>query len=167
MEELAGELSAPEPLHENHIVEGFDCGHASLNEWLLRRARRNEVAGDSRTYIVCNTDKQVVAYYSLAAGQVLRADAPKPLTRNAPDPIPIIILGRLAIEQSYQSKGLGSALLRDAAYRAKAGAGIIGARALLVHALDDTAQSFYEAHGFIASPVAPMTLIMAFKHLED
>lgn len=167
MEEIgANELSTLAPLNVSHVVDGFDRGRSSLNEWLLRRARRNEASGDSRTYVVCNVDKQVVAYHSLAAGQVLRADAPKPLARNAPEPIPIIILERLAIERSYQGKGLGRALLHDAAYRAKAGAVIIGARALLVHAIYDAAQTFYEAHGFIKSPVAPMTLLMAFKHLE-
>lgn len=166
MEELK-ELTAPEPLHAQHIIEGFNCGRSSLNEWLLRRARRNETSGDSRTYVVCNAEKLVIAYYSLAAGQVLRVEAPKALTRNAPDPIPIIILGRLAITLGYQGKGLGAALLRDAAYRAKAASAIIGARALLVHALDKGAQSFYEAHGFSPSPVAPLTLMLAFKHLEE
>ena len=165
MERLGSSLTAPQPLQTEHIIDGFDCGRESLNEWLSRRARRNETAGDSRTYVVCDADGRVAAYYCLAAGQIIRAEAPKPITRNAPDPIAVIILGRLAIDRRYQGQGLGSAMLRDAAYRAKNGAQIIGARALLVHALDDLAEQFYMAHGFTPSPVAPLTLMLPFKSL--
>ena len=167
MGKLAHSLTAPEPLQPDHLTQGFDCGRESLNEWLIRRALRNESAGDSRTYVVCDKERHIAAYYCLAAGQVIRTEAPKPLTRNAPDPIPVIVLGRMAIDVSWQGKGIGSALLRDAAYRAKAGAAVIGARALLVHALDENAQDFYEAHGFVPSPVVPLTLMLAFKHLEE
>ncbi len=107
----------------------------------------------------------VIAYYSLAAGSVVRFDAPKPISRNMPDPIPVIVLGRFAIDRKFQGRGLGSALLHDAAYRAKAGAAVIGARALLAHALDDRVAAFYEAHGLVRSPVAPLTMMIALRHL--
>lgn len=165
MEKLTSQLSAPETIQEHHLITGFDCNRSSLNDWLLRRAWRNENSGDSRTYIVANNEQRIIAYYSLAAGQVIRTDVPKSLARNAPDPISIIILGRLAIDRLYQGMGLGSALLRDAAYRAKRAAELIGARGLLVHALDEEAYSFYQSHGFVGCPVAPMTLIIALKHL--
>lgn len=166
MAQLTPSLRAPEPLNAEHQLKGFDCGREALNEWLVRRAWRNQKSGDSRTYVVCNAEQEVVAFYSLAAGQIARVDVHKPLQRNAPDPISVIVLGRLAIASSQQGQGLGSALLRDAVYRSKAGANVIGARAVLVHALDEQAKAFYMAHGFEPSVVAPLTLTLAFKHLN-
>lgn len=106
---------------------------------------------------------KVIAYYSLASGALALYEAPGSLKRNMPDPIPMAILGRLAVDQSWQGRGLGVALLRDAVERTQAASEILGIRGLLVHALSDQAKAFYEHYGFVASPVRPMTLVMSLK----
>lgn len=162
---LSTAIHPPEPLADHHHLNGFDCVRASLNAWLMRRARAGEAGGASRTYVTSDDSRRVVAYYSLAAGAVVRAEAPKSMARNMPDPIPVIILARLAVDRRVQGIGLGTALLDDAATRAKAGAAIVGARALLVHALDEQAAAFYETRGFVPSPLAPRMLMVAMRHL--
>lgn len=131
-----------------------------MDDWLKRRARTNQISGASRTYVVAEAGR-VVAYYCLASGALALSDAPGGLKRNMPDPIPMAILGRLAVDQSWQGRGLGVALLRDAVERTQAASAILGIRGLLVHALSDQAKAFYELHGFVASPVRPMTLVMS------
>ena len=106
-------LSSPRPIDERHQVGAFDSGVAVLDDWLKRRARSNQTGGASRTYVVCDADR-VVAYYALAAGAVEIAAATSRVRRNMPDPVPVVVLGRLAIEQGYQGKGLGRALVKDA-----------------------------------------------------
>lgn len=138
------------------------CGVASLDEWLKRRAHANQVSGASRTYVVADEQK-VVGYYCLASGALALNDAPGPIRRNMPDPVPMAVLGRLAIDQSWQGKGLGVALLQDAVTRTVEAAGILGIRGLLVHAISEDAKAFYEHHGFIAAPTQPMTLILSLK----
>ena len=155
-------LSAPEPLAPDHQLDGFSCGQEALDAWLKTRARRNEREGASRTYVVCE-DRAVVGYYALAVGAVIAAEAPGKVRRNMPDPIPVMVLGRLAIDQIRQSQGLGSALLRDAILRTLQAAEIGGIRALLVHALDDEAARFYQHHGFMPSPIDPATLMITLK----
>ena len=113
-------LSAPEPLAADHQLDDFACGQATLDGWLKARARKNEREGGSRTYVVCE-GKAVVGYYALAVGSVIAAEAPGKVRRNMPDPIPVMVLGRLAIDQTRQSQGIGSALLRDAILRTLAG----------------------------------------------
>ena len=105
---------------------------------------------------------KVIAYYSLASGALALNEAPGGLKRNMPDPIPAI-LGRLGVDQAWQGRGLGVALLRDAVERTQAASAILGIRGLLVHALSDQAKAFYERHGFVASPIRPMTLVMSLK----
>ena len=155
-------LSAPEPLAEDHRLDGFSCGQETLDAWLKARARRNEREGASRTYVVCEA-KAVVGYYALAVGAVVAAEAPGKVRRNMPDPIPVMVLARLAIDQAWQGQGLGTALLRDAILRTLQAADIGGIRALLVHALDDAAAHFYQHHGFRPSPVDPATLMITLK----
>lgn len=137
----------------------FDCGVPVLNDWLKRRARRNESGGASRTYVVC-VETSVVAYYALAAGAVTHAVAPPPVRRNMPDPIPVIVLGRLAVDRRFQRHGLGSAVLRDAVFRALRAADTVGVKALLVHAISEDSRRFYRGAGFVESPVDPMTLCL-------
>lgn len=147
-----GGITAPAPLTPAHRLAGFDCGRPSLNEWLLRYALRNEHAGGSRTYVVCDVEAgRVVGYYALAAGSVDRAEAPGPLRRNMPDPIPAIVLGRLAVDRHFSGRGIGAGLLKDALLRSVQVANQIGARALLVQALDDSAAAFYQHHGFVSA----------------
>ena len=153
------ELSPPEKLSGAHDLSGFDCGEPVLNDWLRRRALQNEASGASRTYVVC-AGKRVMGYYTLAVGAVTHAEVPGRIKRNMPDPVPVMVLGRLAVDQSVQGRHVGGGLLRDAVLRTVQAAEIAGIRAILVHAISVQARRFYEAHGFIASPVDPMTVMV-------
>jgi GNAT superfamily N-acetyltransferase len=155
-------LEAPALLHAEHQIDGFACGTVSLDDWLKRCARANQISGASRTYVVAEAGR-VVGYCCLASGALALNDAPGGLKRNMPDPIPMAVLGRLAVDQTWQGRGLGAALLRDAVERTQAASAILGIRGLLVHALSDTAKTFYEHYGFVASPLRPMTLVMSLK----
>lgn len=156
-------LLSPAPLGEAHRLDAFDCGVDSLNDWLERRARANQVSGASRTYVVTDEEGRVAGYYCLASGALALTQAPGSVRRNMPDPIPMAILGRLAVDRSWQGHGLGAALLRDAVERTQAASNILGIRGLLVHALSGEAKAFYERYGFVASPARPMMLVMALK----
>lgn len=155
-------LSAPVLLSAQHQLGNFSCGVASLDDWLKRRARPDQISGASRTYVVAEADA-VVGYYCLASGGLALNEAPPAMRRNMPDPLPIAVLGRLAVDQSYQGRGLGVALLQDAVLRTLQAGDILGIRGLLVHALSAEAQAFYEHHGFVSSPTQSMTLILSLK----
>ncbi len=155
-------LSAPGLLTPESDLSGFTCGVASLDDWLKRRANANQVSGASRTYVVCEGNR-VVGYYCVASGALALGEAPGFIRRNMPDPVPMAILGRLAVDQSWQGKGLGAALLRDAVGRIVGASDILGIRGLLVHAISAEAKAFYEHYGFLASPKQPMTLILSLK----
>lgn len=155
-------ISSPTLLATNHRLDDFACGVDSLDDWLKKRAYPNQLSGASRTYVVLAEEK-VVGYYCLASGALELNDAPSQVRRNMPNPIPVAILGRLAVDKSVQGKGLGVALLQDAAVRTAQAAGILGIRGLLVHALSIEAKAFYEHHGFVASPAQPTTLILSLK----
>lgn len=159
-------LSAPEPLAEQHELAEFNSGVPELDDWLRRRARANQVGGASRTFVVCE-DSQVIAYYALASGAVKQPEAPGRFRRNMPDPIPVAILGRLAIDQKYQGRGLGRALIRDAGLRLLNAAEILGIRGLLAHAISDDARAFYNAVGFLPSPSDPMMLMVGLHDLNS
>jgi GNAT superfamily N-acetyltransferase len=158
-------LSAPQPLHESHHIGAFDSGVPVLDDWLKRRARANQASGASRTYVVCERER-IVAYYALASGAVEIEEAIGRIRRNMPDPVPVAVLGRLAIERGYQGRGLGRALLRDAAKRVLQAADIIGIRAVVVHALSPEAKDFYLALGLEVSPLQPMTLMASLADLQ-
>ncbi len=158
-------LSAPTPLLDEHDTALFSCGHASLDDWLKRRALPNQKAGASRTYVVSEGDR-IVAYYALASGAMACAAATGKLKRNMPDPVPMAILGRLAIDSAFQGKGLGRALFRDAALRVLSAADAIGIRGLLVHAISDEAAAFYGALGMEASALEPRTLMVTLAELR-
>jgi len=155
----ADEISAPEHLTPEHDLATFDSGVPALDDWLKRRALANEQGGASRTYVVC-AGGRVVGYYALATGGVAQAAAPGRVRRNMPDPVPVMVLGRLAVDRAYQDQGLGVGLLRDAVLRILQAAELGGIRAILVHAISDEAKRFYERHGFVASPIDPMTLMI-------
>lgn len=155
-------LSPPVPLAEAHDLGEFRCGVDSLDAWLIRRARPNQIAGASRTYVAA-AGVRVVGYYSLASGALTLADAPGPIRRNTPDPVPIALLARLAVDQTWHKRGLGVALLQDAVLRTMRAAEILGIRGLVVHAISDTARQFYEHHGFTASARQPMTLVLSLN----
>ncbi|HEX9906614.1 MAG TPA: GNAT family N-acetyltransferase [Propylenella sp.] len=158
-------LVAPGPLTDEHLSEAFDCGIVTLDEWLKRRALANQASGASRTFVACEADN-VVGYYALAAGAVNVAAAAGRFRRNMPDPIPVAVLGRLAVDRSYQGRGIGRALFRDSAMRVAAAADSIGIRGILVHAISEEARTFYLAIGFDPSPVGPMTLMATLANIR-
>jgi GNAT superfamily N-acetyltransferase len=159
-------LSHVELLGPSHHLGNFDCGkHASLNDWLKRLARMNQASGDTRTYVV-NRRGDVVGYYSLAPGSIARKEATTRAGKAAPDPIPIVLLARLAVDKLEQGRGLGAALLKDALLRAYAGAEVIGGRAILVHAIDADAAAFYRRYGFESCPGLELHLMLLMKDLR-
>ena len=155
-------ITSPELLTEQHVLTGFQSGEATLDEWLARRALKNQMLGASRTYIVTDSQR-VIGYYALAAGSVLAQAAPGMIRRNMPDPIPVMVLGRLAIDHHWQGQGIGKALLRDAIFRTLQAAEIAGIRAILVHALHEQAAVFYRNAGFVPSPIHEHTLMLLLK----
>jgi GNAT superfamily N-acetyltransferase len=158
-------LNPPEKLLRIHDLSHFQCGEPTLDDWLRRRALQNEESGASRTYVLC-LENRVVGYYALAVGAVTHADAPGRVRRNVPDPVPVMVIGRLAIDQSMQGRSIGPALLRDAVLRTIQAAEIAGIRAILEHAISDRAKRFYEKWGFIPSPVDPMTLLITLAEAQ-
>lgn len=147
-------MRPPEPLGPQHQLERFDCGNAALNRWLQQRAMANERQGVSRTVVIClDGGSDVIAYACLSAGAIVLAEVPGALRRNMPDPLPVVVLGRLAVDLRQQGQGLGSALVADAMRRS-------GARALLVHAIDEQAAAFYRSLGFRPSPISASTLML-------
>ena len=159
-------LTSPAPISAEHVLDDFDCGVASLDEWLKKRALRNHASGASRCFVVCQGAK-VVGYYSLAAGAIGHDLAPKAMRRNMPNPLPVLLLGRLAIDKRHHNQGLGSALLRDAMCRAVGVAGNAGVFAILLHAISDQAKQFYLSRGFHESPLQPMTLLMTLNTVRS
>jgi GNAT superfamily N-acetyltransferase len=157
-----GEITTPEPITASHLTEPFSCGIPVLDEWLKRRALKNEVSGASRTFVVCQ-EGRVIGYYALATGSVRHHDTPGNIRRNMPDPIPVMALGRLAVDQQWQHAGLGRGLLKDAVLRSLSVSQHAGVRALLVHALSEDAKIFYVQNGFLESPLDPMTLVLSLK----
>lgn len=153
-------LLPPELLAEGHDLDGFDSGEPSLNDWLRRRALFNQVSGATRTYVVCHEEARVVGYYALASGVVTVTNSPGRFRRNMPDPIPVAVLARLAVDRSFQGRGLGRALFRDAAHRVAQAADVIGIRGIVVHAISDEAKRFYISLGFAPSRYEPMTLMV-------
>ncbi len=155
-------LSVPALLGDAHDLDLFESGNGTLDDWLRRRARANQVSGASRTY-VATEGRRVAGYYCLASGALDLADAPGAVRRNMPDPIPMAVLGRLAVDRNWQGKGLGAALLQDAVLRTAQAADIMGIRGLLVHAISEDAKAFYEHYGFQCAPNHPMTLVLSLK----
>ena len=153
-------LSAPQPLSAEHRYESFACGESSLDDWLRRRALVNQTTGASRTFVVADESGLVMAYYALAAGAVSHQKSPGNIRRNMPDPIPVMVLARLAVDQRLQGQHIGGALLQDALQRAVSVAQNIGVRALLMHASNERARQFYAHYGFVPSPANPMTLML-------
>ena len=155
-----------EKLQRGHGVETFDCGREAHNRFLIRFALQNQQAGASQTYIAL-ADEEVAGYYTLVVGQVEYGAAPERLTKGlARHPVPIMLLARLAIGTSWQGKGLGSGLLKDAMLRTLQAADIAGIRAFGVHAKDDAARSFYERFDFVASPSDPYHLFRLLKDIR-
>lgn len=150
---------APELLNATHHLDDFDCGEEALNSWLKRNALKNQQNQASRTFVICQNNR-VAGFYALAAGSVSHQFVSGGLRRNMPDPIPVIVLGRLAIDLTHQGQKLGAALLKDAVLRASAVSQQVGVKALLVHALNDKAKAFYLNYGFQVSPIDDLILLL-------
>lgn len=155
-----------EKLRSDHPIDSFDCGRVELNRYLQRFAWQNQQAGAAQTYIGL-ADDTVIGYYTLAVGHVTREEAPERLTKGlARHPIPIMLLARLAIDQRWQGRGVGKALLKDAMLRTLQAADIAGIRAFAVHAKDEEARRFYLKFDFLPSPSDPMHLFVLLKDVR-
>lgn len=160
-----GKISNPEPINSSYQLDGFDSGESVLDDWLKQRALDNDSQGASRTFVV-HEEKKVIAYYCLATGSVDAPQAPGKIRRNMPNPIPVMILGRLAVDKQWQKSGVGKGMLKDAVLRTMKVSQDAGVRALLVHAISESAKHFYKRYGFIESPIAPMTLMLSIKDVD-
>ena len=155
-------LSAPVPLLATHDLTDFDCGEPALNDWLKQRALKNE-SRFSRTYVVCD-DNEVAAYFCISAGAVEREATPGKVRRNAPDTIPVSIIGRLAVSKAYAGQGLGADILSDSLKRIAVASQSIGIAAVLVQAKTESAKRFYLACAeFIAYPADSRTLFLPIE----
>ena len=160
-----GVAKAPGPLTDSHLLVEFDCGNEALNDWLKKHALKNQDSGASRTFVICE-GKRVVGFYALASGSVERNSALAAIARNMPEAVPVMVLGRLAVERAMQGQGLGAALLKDALLRTLAVARNAGVRAVLVHAISEDARRFYLRYGFRVSHIDPMTLMLPVHRIE-
>ena len=146
-------------------MESFNSGEDSLDDWLRRRARTNQASGASRTFVLCEGSR-VVGYYALASGAITVESALGRFRRNMPNPIPVAVLARLAVDRNWQGQGLGRALFRDAAQRLARAADAIGIRGIVVHAISEEARNFYVALGFEPSPHEPMTRMVTLSDIR-
>ncbi|WP_337827584.1 GNAT family N-acetyltransferase [Pseudonocardia sp. TMWB2A] len=158
-------LTVPALLADHHILDEFRSGVSTLDDWLLRRARPNQIAGASRVFVTCDGER-VVGYYALASSAIACGDATGRMRRNMPDPIPVVVLARLAVDEAYQGRKIGRSLMRDAAMRVLAAAGEIGIRGLVVQAISEDAKAFYLNMGMLPSPTNDMTLMIPLGDLE-
>lgn len=158
-------FTPPELLIAAHDVAVFDCGKPALTTWLQRHALLNQESRAARTFVVC-TGPRVRGYYALAAGSVVHDQATGKVRRNMPDPVPMALLGRLAVDKSAQGFGVGAALLMDAMLRIVQAADLLGIRGILVDALDDEARAFYERFGFRPSAALPLKLMVTLAEVE-
>lgn len=158
---LGGKPTPPSAITSAHDFAKFRCGKEPLDDWLRTRALKSE-GRSSRTYVVTE-GRKVIGYYCLSTGAEKRASVPSKLTRNSPDPIPLILLGRLAVDENHQGKGIGAAILKDALQRVVHVSQIVGARAVLVHAIDQNAMAFYVKYGFIQFPGGSQTLFLPIE----
>lgn len=155
----------PELLASSHDVDRFDCGNGSLNQWLQRRAPRNQREGSSRTWVVTDGTR-VVGFYASATAVVARTEATSRAARNQPNPLPAMLLGRLAVDRNHQGKGLAAALLKHFLLKAVEVAELTGLRLVLVHAKDPQAAGFYRRYGFEPSPIDDLTLMLLIKDIH-
>ena len=160
-------MNAPVLLTDEMEVQGFSSGSVELDDWLIHQALKNQKKNNCRVYVVTEYESSsVIAYYAIAIGSVSRSSAIKKFSRNSPDPIPVIVLARLAIDQRFQRKGIGTGLLKDCFLRSVGVSQSVGMKGLLVHALDENAKRFYTQFGFVPSPIDSMTLMLSIADIE-
>jgi GNAT superfamily N-acetyltransferase len=157
-------LTGPELLAGHHLIDEFDCGDERLNAWLAERALRNQADGSSRTWVVVD-GAEVTGYYASSTAVLMRALATTRAARNQPDPLPALLLGRLAVGQQWQGRGLGAALLKHFLLKAQEVSQLTGVRVLLVHAKNPRVADFYLGYGFERSPVDELTLLLLLRDI--
>lgn len=156
-------LAAPVPLAADHLLDGFECGKASLDDWLVRHARQAQTSGSAKTFVVAD-DRRVAGYFSLAVGQIDSVEAPERIRKGMGlYPIPVVLLARLAVDRAYQGQGIGVGMLQDAIRRTLLIAEQAGIRAMLTHPIDADADAFYRRFGFVSSPVREGQLLLLLK----
>ncbi|MDJ0616807.1 MAG: GNAT family N-acetyltransferase [Calothrix sp. MO_192.B10] len=158
-------INSPQPLTSEHDVSDFKSTSEPLNKWLREKALKNHEGDTARTYVV-TIENKVIGYYCLATSSVAREIATSKVKRNAPDPIPCMLIGRLAVDIDWEGRGIGSGLLRDAIFRTLNVAEIAGIKCILVHAKDEESKHFYIKHRFQESPLKPLTLMMTLKDIR-
>lgn len=158
-------LTAPEPLSLNHRLDVFSSGEETLDNWLKNRAMVNQKTGASRTFVTAS-DNIVMGYYALSTGIITTSQAVGKFRRNMPTDIPVVLLGRLAVDVKAKGLGIGRALVKDAAQRVIQASGLVGIRGMVVHALSDDAKRFYKHVGFVSSPLDPMMLMITLADLQ-
>lgn len=158
----------PEPLRGKHRTEGFESGEPSLDGWLLKHARQAEAGNSARVYVTTDDGLRVVAYYALSAAHVHPEDATERLVKGQARgrAVPVVLVGRLAVDRRHQGVGLGRSLLQDIVLKSVQASSVIGARAITVDALSDGVASFYERFGFEPSPTDPRHLILLLKDIK-
>jgi GNAT superfamily N-acetyltransferase len=157
------EFLTPRPVAAGDKLSEFRCGEEALDIWLRGRARSNEKSGASRTMVSATTEGRIAGYYCLSASALERDDGPPELTTGMPTSIPVVLLGRLAVDEAFKGTGLGYSLLQHSTSRALEAAETIGIHAMLVHAINDTVVPFYEKFGFTPFPGAQKTLYLLAK----
>jgi predicted N-acetyltransferase YhbS len=155
----------PDLLTPEHVIDDFDCGDEALNWWLDAKARRNQIEGASRTWVVTDGQRRVVGFYASSTAVLLRAEATKRASRNQPEPLPALLLGRLAVDLKHQGAGLGAALLKHFILKSLEVAELTGVRILLVHAKNRAAADFDARFGFEPSPADDLTMMLLLKDI--
>lgn len=161
-----GRVTAPALLTTDHIINDFDCKHEILNQWLFKKALKNQQSGASKTFVCCE-ESNVIGFYSLATGSIEHQLLSANIRRNMPSPIPVIVLTRLAVNFTWQGKGLGKHLLKDALLRCLHVSENIGVRAVIVHALNGGVAEFYRQYGFVQSNLNKHTLVISIKTIKQ
>ncbi len=159
-------IKAPELLTDEHVLDVFSCGKPELDDWLMKKALINHKRNNTRVYVVCDDNNKVIGYYAIAMGSVQRESALSSLKRNSPNPIPMVVLARLAVDEGYKGRGIGVGLLKDCVLRSVHAMNVVGGAGILVHALDDEAKAFYKRFGFNESPIDAMTLMARVIDIE-
>ncbi len=162
---MSSHLAKPRLISDTDDLSLFTSTNMDMNDWLQKHAWNNQSSGASKTYIVATTEGQILGYYSIAAGAVARQSAIRSLRQNAPDPIPVGVIGRLAVDREWSGRGIGAGLLRDAVVRIAGAAQIIGIRAIIVHSLPESL-SFYTRFGFIESKLEPLLLMYPLEKIS-
>jgi predicted N-acetyltransferase YhbS len=163
---LSDAFRRPAPLGPDHDCSTFDCGKDALNRWLVERAKGNQISRASRTFVVTTMENRVVGYYSLSNFAIARREATGRVARNMPDPVPAMLLGRLAVDRSVKDQGIGKGMLRDAIARTLQVAEHSGVRALFVHAIDEEARDWYLRYGFEPSPTHGLELLVLLDDIK-